>query len=181
MKYMEEKKNSLLAIQPLGIWRAWSWAIGCRARRRKWGGGGRRRGRRAGLGLLAVALAHNSVEVSFLYRKQGLHVGFLSLALPPPDQLFGVGRCLLGRWAPLAQNQQHVCYFQPSTLMSKAAAAFYQVWDWVSQARPLRILRTRGGDPCLLYHARLWGRTLDELRVAAGTVFNQVRGSGPFP
>eukprot|EP00752_Nemacystus_decipiens_P003736 g3442.t1 len=71
---------------------------------------GRRRGTRAGMGLLAVALAHNTVEV----------------------------------------------------------------WDWVSHASPLRVLRTRGGDPCLLYHARLWGRTLDELRVAAGTVFNQV-------
>eukprot|EP00903_Cladosiphon_okamuranus_P013793 g12836.t3 len=71
---------------------------------------GKRRGRRAGMGLLAVALAHNLVEV----------------------------------------------------------------WDWVSQARPLLILRTLGGDPCLLYHARLWGRTLDDLKVAAGTAFNQV-------
>ncbi|CAN0496310.1 unnamed protein product, partial [Ectocarpus sp. 8 AP-2014] len=49
-----------------------------------------------------------------------------------------------------------------------------QVWDWAGQARPLRIHRAQGGDPCLLYHARLWGRALGELRVAAGTAFNQV-------
>lgn len=46
----------------------------------------RRRGRRAGMGLLAVALAHNSVEVSLVCRKHRMHVGFLSAALPPPHQ-----------------------------------------------------------------------------------------------
>ncbi|CAM9184864.1 unnamed protein product [Scytosiphon promiscuus] len=51
---------------------------------------------------------------------------------------------------------------------------FVEVWDWATQTRPVRVFRARGGDPCLLYHARLWGRTLSELRVAAGTVFNQV-------
>ncbi|CAM9668645.1 unnamed protein product, partial [Ectocarpus sp. 13 AM-2016] len=49
-----------------------------------------------------------------------------------------------------------------------------EVWDWAGQAHPLRIHRAQGGDPCLLYHARLWGRALGELRVAAGTAFNQV-------
>ncbi|CAM9807927.1 unnamed protein product, partial [Hapterophycus canaliculatus] len=51
---------------------------------------------------------------------------------------------------------------------------YFQVWDWATQMRPFRIIRAMGGDPCLLYHARLWGRSLSELRVAVGTVFNQI-------
>lgn len=64
----------------------------------------------------------------------------------------------------------------PNELIDDSSAAMlFQVWDWASQRRPFRVYRARGGDPCLLYHASLWGRTLAELRVAAGTVFNQVR------
>ena len=57
---------------------------------------GRRRGRRAGMGLLAVALAHNSVEVSLVRCKQGVHVGSLTVALPPTYQI-RVGGCLVRR------------------------------------------------------------------------------------
>ena len=65
--------------------------------------------------------------------------------------------------------------FPAELTIATNAAVLFQVWDWASQRRPFRVYRARGGGPCLLYHASLWGRTLAELRVAAGTVFNQVR------
>ncbi|CAM9498049.1 unnamed protein product, partial [Choristocarpus tenellus] len=50
-----------------------------------------------------------------------------------------------------------------------------EIWDWgCRNVPPSRVLRARSTEPCLLYHARLFGRTLRDLRVAAGTVYNQV-------
>lgn len=50
----------------------------------------------------------------------------------------------------------------------------HQVWDWTAPREPVRVFSACGGDPCLVYHACLWGRTLGDLRVACGTAFSKV-------
>lgn len=86
------------------------------------------------------------------------------------NPIFCVNNFYLNCFQP---NAALVCYLERCLLVLFDGND--QVWDWMAARGPSRLWRSHGVDTCLLYHARLWGRTLAELRVASGTVFNQAR------
>ncbi|CAN0032811.1 unnamed protein product, partial [Discosporangium mesarthrocarpum] len=57
-----------------------------------------------------------------------------------------------------------------------------ELWEWCrGRVGAERMLRACSTEPCFLYHARLFGRTCEDLRVAAGTVYNQPLSSLSSP